>query len=103
MEVHRSRDAPDRPVGYQQSRGEFLELCFDNRLVYGFLAVFAKVDSFYSELRKVMTAPGVEFAIAATYDGPWTWPTTDAGKADMEAFLRSDVVITDRSGADLLR
>ncbi|MBE6383616.1 MAG: hypothetical protein E7049_11490 [Lentisphaerae bacterium] len=61
------------------------------------------VDSFYSELRKVMTAPGVEFAIAATYDGPWTWPTTDAGKADMEAFLRSDVVITDRSGADLLR
>ena len=32
------------------------------------------VDSFYSEMFKVMTAPGVNFAIATTYDGVWTWP-----------------------------
>jgi hypothetical protein len=61
------------------------------------------VDSFYSELRKVMTAPGVKFAIATTYDGSWTWPKSDAGKADMKAFLMSDDVITDRGNINLLR
>ena len=61
------------------------------------------VDAFYTEMLKVMTAPGVKFAIAATYDGSWTWPATDIGKVDMNAFLMSDRVITDRSNVDLLK
>jgi hypothetical protein len=61
------------------------------------------VDSFYSELKEVMTAPGVSFAIATTYDGSWTWPKTDAGKADMKEFLMSDVAITDRCKINLLQ
>ena len=55
------------------------------------------VDSFYAELFKVMTAPGVEFALAATYDGPWTWPRTEAGLEDMAAFFKRPEVIADRS------
>ena len=58
--------------------------------------VLDSVDSFYTELFKVMTAPGVEFAIAATYDGPWTWPRSDAGMSDMAAFFRKTEVIVDR-------
>jgi predicted alpha-1,2-mannosidase len=51
------------------------------------------VDSFYSILHRVMTDPEVNFAIMATYDGPWTFPATDAGKADMKKFLaRADVM-----------
>ena len=61
------------------------------------------VDTFYTELFKVMTAPGVEFAIATTYDGPWTWPATDAGKADMRVFLARTEVLTSRSNVDLLK
>ena len=54
------------------------------------------VDSFYSEMRKVMTAPGVEFAIATTYDGSWTWPKTEAGLGDMKEFFMSPEVVVDR-------
>lgn len=53
------------------------------------------VDTFYSELFKVMTAPEVDFAIATTYDGAHTWPSTDAGLADMKAFFKRYEVISD--------
>lgn len=59
------------------------------------------VDSFYSEMFKVMTAPGVNFAIATTYDGVWTWPKSDIGKADMKSFFAHPEVIVDRNGTDL--
>ena len=59
------------------------------------------VDSFYTEMFKVMTAPGVDFAIATTYNGVCTWPQTLAGKAAMKAFFELPQVITDRSGTDL--
>ncbi len=58
--------------------------------------VLDSVDSFYTELHKVMTAPGVEFAIAATYDRQWTWPKSNAGLADMRAFFRRPEVIVSR-------
>ena len=50
-------------------------------------------DAFYTELHRAMTSPGVSFAFAATYDGPWTFPETAAGKQDMAAFFdRAEVV-----------
>ena len=63
---------------------------------------YAGVDAFYSELRKVMTAPGVKFAFAQTFVGGWTYPHNEAGWADMRAVLKDPCVITDRSGIDLL-
>ena len=62
---------------------------------------YAGVDAFYSELRKVMTAPGVKFAFAHTYTGAWTYPHNEAGWADMRAVLNGSDVITDKSGVDL--
>ena len=41
-----------------------------------------------------MTAPGVDFAIAATYDGPWTFPESEAGKADMRKFFQRPEVLS---------
>ena len=58
--------------------------------------VLDSVDSFYTELFKVMTAPGVEFALAATYDRQWTWPKSEAGLADMRSFFRRSEVVVDR-------
>ena len=60
------------------------------------------VDTFYTELFKVMTAPGVEFAIATTYDGKWTWPKSEAGLADMKEFFARPEVIADRGGLDIV-
>ena len=57
------------------------------------------VDTFYTELFKVMTATGVEFAIATTYDGKWTWPKSEAGLADMKEFFARPEVIADRRGS----
>ena len=59
-------------------------------------------DTFYTELFKVMTVPGVEFAIATTYDGKWTWPKSEAGLADMKEFFARPEVITDRSVMDVV-
>jgi len=63
---------------------------------------YAGVDAFYSELRKVMTAPGVKFAFAQTFVGGWTYPHNEAGWADMRAVLKDPCVITDRSGIDII-
>ena len=41
-----------------------------------------------------MTSPGVDFAIATTYDGPWTIPETEAGKADMRRFFQRPEVLS---------
>ena len=62
---------------------------------------YAKVDAFYSELRKVMTAPGVNFAFAQTYVGKWTCPQTEAGWADMRTVLNDAIVITGKCGVDI--
>ena len=51
-------------------------------------------DDFYSIIHRVMTAPGVDFAIAATYDGPWTFPESEAGKADMRKFFQRPEVLS---------
>ena len=51
-------------------------------------------DDFYTIIHRLMTSPGVDFAIAATYDGPWTFPVTEAGKADMRKFFQRPEVIS---------
>lgn len=51
-------------------------------------------DGFYTIIHRLMTSPGVDFAIAATYDGPWTFPVTEAGKADMRKFFQLPEVLS---------
>ena len=54
------------------------------------------VDDFYSVLYRVMTAPGVKCAMITTYDGQWTFPKTEAGRADMKRFFTLPGVLVDR-------
>ena len=56
------------------------------------------VDGFYSLLHKVATADGIDVAIMTTYDGPWTFPTTEAGKADMRRFFQRPEVLSSDTG-----
>ena len=51
-------------------------------------------DDFYTIVHRQMTSPGVDFAIAATYDGPWTFPESEAGKADMRKFFQLPEVLS---------
>ena len=60
-------------------------------------------DSFYTVLHQAMTAPGVHFAILTTYDGPWTFPATEAGLADMKRVLSLPDVYTGENNPDLVK
>ena len=51
-------------------------------------------DDFYTIVHRLMTSPGVDFAIAATYDGPWTFPESEAGKDDMRRFFKRPEVLS---------
>ena len=42
---------------------------------------------FYADLYRLMTAEGVHAAVANTWIGPWTWPKTQEGMKDLEAFV----------------
>ena len=58
------------------------------------------VDNFYSLLHKVATAEGIDVAIVTTYDGPWTFPTNEVGKADMRRVLALPDVLTSANPGD---
>lgn len=58
------------------------------------------VDNFYSLLHKVATAEGIDVAIVTTYDGPWTFPTNDVGRADMRRVLALPEVLTSANPGD---
>ena len=42
----------------------------------------------------------VSFAFAATYDGPWTFPETAAGKKDMAMFFIRPEVVSGKNAED---
>jgi len=59
--------------------------------------------NFYTRLQAVANKPGVNVAIMTTYDGPWTFPKSEAGMRDMRETLRRPDVLTAKDGLDLTR
>ena len=61
--------------------------------------MFGKNDvdrpGFYRTLHELATAPGVAFSVMTTYDGPCTFPNTDAGKREMAEFLAAPETVVD--------
>ena len=42
---------------------------------------------YYEDIRRLMTAEGVKAASFNSWIGPWTWPKTDVGMADLDRFV----------------
>ena len=42
---------------------------------------------FYEDIHRLMTSDGVHAAFFNSWIGPWTWPNTEEGKADMARFV----------------
>ena len=42
---------------------------------------------YYEDIRRLMTAEGVKAASFNSWIGPWTWPKTDVGRADLDRFV----------------
>ena len=60
-------------------------------------------DDFYTMLLRAARADGVRFAILTTYNGPWTFPKSTAGMADLRRFVADESVLTAKNRLDLTR
>ena len=56
---------------------------------------------FYSQMYRIVREPGVDVALMTTYDGPWTFPASAEGLADMKDVLSREDVLTAKSRRDL--